>query len=92
MRFLRRRLIMLPLVLLAAPAWKYFHPTHSWMEGKIRDQANTDLAPARVKTIHCDVNGSIADCSFTMSDGHSFTVHVTKSGHTWTEERAVQIS
>ncbi len=83
---------MLPLVLLAAPAWKYFHPTHSWMEGKIRTQANHDLAPVTVKDIHCDVNGAIADCRFTTSDGHSFTVHVTKSGNTWTEQRAVQVS
>jgi hypothetical protein len=83
---------MLPLVLLAAPAWKYFHPTHSWMEGKIRTEANRELAPDTVKQIHCDVNGAIADCRFTTSDGHSFTVHVTKSGNTWTEERAVQVS
>ena len=45
MRFLRRRLLVLPLVLLAAPLWRHFHPTHSWLEGKVRDQANKELAP-----------------------------------------------
>ncbi|MDX6549158.1 MAG: hypothetical protein QOG33_2708 [Gaiellales bacterium] len=95
MRFLRRRLLMLPLVLLAAPLWRHFHPsqtTHSWLEGKVSDQANRELAPVKATDVHCDVQGSLADCTITTSDGHKLTVHVTRSGDTWTPERAVLVS
>jgi hypothetical protein len=92
MRFLRRRLLVLPLVLLAAPLWRHFHPTHSWLEGKVRDQANKELAPLKATGVHCNVQGSIADCTITTSNGHTLTVHVTRSGDTWTPQRAVLVS
>jgi hypothetical protein len=49
------------------------------------------MAPIKATDVHCVVNGSVADCTVKTSNGHEFTVHVTKSGHTWTEQRAVSI-
>jgi hypothetical protein len=87
-----RRLILLPLVLLAAPIYQHFHSTHSWLEGKIRDNANSALAPDSVANVSCDVQGSSADCRFTTKANHAFSVHVTKRGDTWTPDRAIQVS
>jgi hypothetical protein len=92
MRFLRRRLLMLPLAVLAVPIWHHFHPTHAWLEGKVRDQANKELAPVKATDVHCNVQGAIADCTITTSNGHVLTVHVTRSGDTWTPQRAVLVS
>ena len=38
------------------------------------------MAPAKATDVHCVVNGSVADCTVKTSNGHEFTVHVTKSG------------
>jgi len=83
-----RRLIFLPLALLAAPLYRHFHPTHTWLEGKVRDTVNQQIAPLKVTSVHCTVNGSLADCDLSTSDGHRYTIHVTKSGNTWTAQRA----
>jgi hypothetical protein len=42
--------------------------------------------------VHCTVHGSVGDCTITTSNGHTLTVHVTRSGDTWTPERAVLVS
>ena len=86
-----RRFVLLPVLLLGVPLYHHFHPTHSWMEGKVRDQVNQEMAPVKATDVHCVVNGSVADCTVKTSNGHEFTVHVTKSGHTWTEQRAVSV-
>jgi hypothetical protein len=83
---------MLPVVLLAVPIYNHFHSAHSWLEGKVRDDANTYLAPDRVTDISCDVKDTAAQCSFTTESGHRFSVHVTRNGDTWSPDRAVQLS
>jgi hypothetical protein len=57
----------------------------------IRDEANTALSPDRVKSVSCDVKDSNADCTFTTEANHTFSVHVTKRGDTWTPDRAVEL-
>jgi len=86
-----RRFVLLPVLLLGVPIYNHFHPTHSWMEGKVRDDVNREIAPAKATDVHCTVNGSIADCTVKTSTGHEFIVHVTKSGDTWTAQRAVSV-
>ena len=83
--------MFLPLALLAAPLYHHFHPTHSWLEGKVRDTVNAQIAPLTVTSVHCTVNGDAADCDLSTSDGHRYAIHVTKSGDTWTAQRPVLV-
>jgi hypothetical protein len=87
-----RRVIFLPVLLLGAPLYRHFHPTHTWLEGKVRDQVNQELAPVTAKDVSCDVQGDLATCHVTTSDGHVYTITVTRNGDTWTPTRAVRDS
>jgi hypothetical protein len=83
--------MFLPLALAGPFLYSHFHPTHSWLEGKVRDTVNAEIAPLKVSSVHCTVKGSVADCDVLVSDGHRYTIHVTKSGDTWTAQRAVLV-
>ena len=83
-----RRLLFLPLAIAAPFIYHHMHPTHTWLEGKVRDTVDQQIAPLTVTSVHCTVNGDAADCDLSTSDGHRYTIHVTKSGNTWTAQRA----
>jgi hypothetical protein len=83
---------MLPILLLGVPIWQHFHPTHEWLEGKVRDSVNKEIAPATVSSVHCNVTGDTATCNLSTSDRHAYAIHVTKNGDTWTVDRVTQVS
>lgn len=56
--------------------------SHTWMEGKLRDQIDAQIAPSTVSAIHCDVSSPAATCRFTVS-GVTFVQHFHLDGNTW---------
>ena len=74
------------IALAAAGVAAYFgthHGTsHTWMEGKLRDQIDAKIAPRTVSSIHCDVASPSATCRFTIS-GQAFVQHFHLDGNTW---------
>jgi hypothetical protein len=56
--------------------------SHTWMEGKLRDQIDAQIAPRTVSAVHCDVSSPSATCRFTVS-GVTFVQHFHLDSNTW---------
>jgi hypothetical protein len=56
--------------------------SHTWMEGKLRDQIDAQIAPRTVSAVHCDVTAPAATCRFTVS-GVTYVQHFHLDGRTW---------
>jgi hypothetical protein len=76
--------IVLGLAVAGAAAFFGTHhgTSHTWMEGKLRDQIDAQIAPRTVSAIHCDVASPSATCHFTIS-GVTFVQHFRLNGNTW---------
>ncbi len=82
-----RRVVFLPLIVLAPLLWQSMHPTHSWMEGAARKRIDADIAPDSVRSISCTVAGGDhrAVCDVRTAHGVHFRQRLTSSdGHDWT--------